>query len=156
MIVGWIPVNFQLPDNVHAGSGSWVLLEQLNAGLKCDKGQWSDSLGRQSCDWSHWPQWPIIFCFLILFFSPVPYTRGTVYSGAAPARSVVASDYGRNVYVWSGSNVLVYTLQWSLYINDSGQNVHWWKDCIYNHHIKCIFCKKTKNTKMKGSKFYSL
>uniref|UniRef100_A0A673BAI8 Claudin n=1 Tax=Sphaeramia orbicularis TaxID=375764 RepID=A0A673BAI8_9TELE len=31
---------------------------------------------------------------------PLPYqTRGTVYSGAAPTRSVAASTYGRNAYV---------------------------------------------------------
>lgn len=46
----------------------------------------------------------VFFFLTILFCSPLPYQgRGTVYSGVAPTRSVAASTYGRNAYVWVGS-----------------------------------------------------
>lgn len=49
---------------------------------------------------SHCHDLPGLIVSTVLFCSNVPYhARGTVYTGAGPARSVGASTYGRNAYV---------------------------------------------------------
>lgn len=72
--------------------------------------------------------------FNLLICSPLPYqTRGTVYSGAAPTRSVAASTYGRNAYVWAGYENRTMSIK-SL-TNPWGKRFH---HCIYLlMHLTC-------------------
>lgn len=100
----------------------------------------------------------------LTFWNPVadfccsrPYayqSRGTAYSGVAPSRSMAASTYGRNAYVWIGckSNALLHFCHFAVcqcvcfytavqVVAHNPSRVFWWTYCTYSHNIKGILCK---------------